>query len=129
MKLIVIVLVLLVNFSAHAIDRSRDSFDLGCLSWEQVRETFDLSQISADQRNVVRAAHTNARRYLIKANSNFSAFRQSEMVEKSIMLCSFVDEATQGFEYQCLNDSGEELISQELIESCLSMRLAALPQS
>lgn len=126
LKTLILSLVLVVGFKAQAVGNphpTNDKFDLGCMNWEEVKTQYDLSQLSARDLTTLRFSHRNARRYLVNATQRFASAERMDQVETKLLICAIVDEATYGFQYDCINDQGQEMVSQELIQSCLDLRL------
>lgn len=118
MKALFVFIVLIVGFNAQAND---GLFDMGCLSWTEVEKVFDLSQISGAEKASLQKAHEEARNNLSVAEAQF--YKEGQNPETKALICAIVAEATLGFQTQCLNDAGQEIISATLAEDCLSNRL------
>ncbi len=119
----VLFLSLILNFSgALASAGNHDTFDLGCLSWEQVNQEYDLSLLNAKDKRNLRASHQSARTYLSNTESIYQILDAEEKRHEQIILCALIEEATWGFEVNCTDDSGEDFFSADLIDTCKSMR-------
>ena len=126
MKTLLVVLIIFMGCGASAkanLPIDPNQFNVSCLSWSDVTSNYDLSQISDEEKARLQSAHKNLRRYLSKANSRFAKADEAKNVESKIMICAMVDEATEGFQYSCPGDDGQEMVSEKLVEACLKLRI------
>jgi hypothetical protein len=110
-----------------------NQFDLGCMSWDEVSEHYDFSQISPSQVSRIQRSHERARSYLNRADEQVAALisllgepEDQGAFYEMILICAISEEATLGFRKTCVNDQGEEMITEGLIEACLNLRLEPL---
>ncbi len=125
MKVFILLLTLFANsvtLAASEGEMRRNDFIVGCLSWEQVEQEFDFSQITKEEMNSLQRSHQAVRRFLNQAQSRFSVAVERNDSDAKQLICSFVEEATHGFQDHCLDNQGREMLSAELVSDCLSIR-------
>ncbi len=126
-KRVFLISLVLQFYGSMASAGNQEPFDLGCLSWEQVTQEYDLSLLNTKDKTDLRRSHQAARNYLSNTEHIYHILDEQERRHEQLILCALIEEATWGFEKNCAHDSGEDFFSAELIDTCQSMRFQESP--
>ena len=94
---------------------------LACDSWEKVAAEYAEELAEDLNASVLEKSHGKVRSFLSTAEDYVNKALNEGNTFRAIVACSVVEDATDGFSRTCLDDSGVEMISEELKQTCLSM--------
>ncbi len=98
------------------------NFELACLSWDKVVSEYNM-EMKRDQVDQLKASHASIRHMIVNSKSLINSANESGDSNREIYICSVLEAASAGFNNVCLNDAGENIITEEIKDYCLSLHL------